>query len=196
MGYVEMMKNHNGNDETMQRYVLATENTAQRLKQLSDDMFRYSLAFGDTKKGVVLEEYDAPTLFDQMLAEHILLLREKGIELVIEKYGDDIKPGSTVCTDAQNLMRIVDNVFSNLQKYADRSEPVIIRTRIENSIVTIECVNRIRTDTEEAESNGIGLKTCVRLGSLVAKKFEYFTDGDFFTCRLVLDIKPPSESAE
>ena len=196
MGYIEMMKDHAQDDMLMQSYIDASESTALRLKQLSDDMFKYSLAFGDTKKSVKLEEYDFITLYEQIFAEHILLMREYGYDIQTSATGDEVKEGTTVYTDAPNLMRIVDNIFSNLGKYADKSHPVSITMHAENSVMTLECRNKIRIDTEGAESNGIGLKTCVRLGSLVARKFEYSTDDDIFICRLVLDIKPPVENEE
>ena len=189
MGYIEMMKAHSADDEVMQGYISATENTALRLKHLSDDMFKYSLAFGETQKSVKLDEYDAATLIEQLLFEHFVLMREMGYDLHYDLTGESIKPGSTIRTDADNLMRIVDNIFSNLRKYADPAEPILFTHGVEDGKFTLECRNRIRRDTEEAESNGIGLKTCVRLASLVAKKFEYGRDGDDFYCRLVIDIR-------
>ena len=189
MGYIEMMKEHSADDEVMQGYISATENTALRLKHLSDDMFKYSLAFGETQKSVKLDEYDAATLIEQLLFEHFVLMREMGYDLHYDLTGESIKPGSTIRTDADNLMRIVDNIFSNLRKYADPAEPIFFTHGVEDGKFTLECRNRIRRDTEEAESNGIGLKTCVRLASLVAKKFEYGRDGDDFYCRLVIDIR-------
>jgi signal transduction histidine kinase len=78
MGYLEMMRERVGDDEVMRGYVQASEKTATRLKELSDDMFKYALAFGDTGKGVVLEEYEAQTLILQLLSEHLVLLAERG----------------------------------------------------------------------------------------------------------------------
>ena len=196
MGYIEMMKNRGGFDETMQSYIDATESTALRLKQLSDDMFKYSLAFGDTEKSVRLEEYDAKTLFDQMFTEHILLMRENGYDIIVENTGDQIEPGSIIRTDAQNLMRIVDNVFSNMGKYAEISKPIYITTNLKKGRLTIECKNSLRQDTKGAESNGIGLKTCVRLASLVAERFEYEKGEGSFACRLFIKITKPSQKSE
>lgn len=189
MGYIEMMKAHSANDEVMQSYISATESTALRLKHLSDDMFKYSLAFGETQKSVRLDKYDATTLFEQLFSEHLLLLREMGYDVQYELVGEEIKPGSTIRTDADNLMRIVDNVFSNLRKYADPEKPIKFTHGVEGTRFTVECRNFIRVDTEGAESNGIGLKTCVRLASLVAKGFDYGRDGEEFFCRLVIDIR-------
>lgn len=188
MGYVEMMKNHGGTDEEMQKYISATENTAQRLKQLSDDMLRYSLAFGDAKKSITLEEYDAQTLMGQLFSEHILLMEEQGYSFKISTDGHPLKENSTVHTDAQNLMRIVDNVFSNLHKYADKGEPIELNYYHEDGIFAVEFKNKIRNDGEIPESNGIGLKTCVRLASLIAESFEYEKTEDSFACRLAIRV--------
>ena len=189
MGYIEMMKEQEC-DEIMQSYIASTENTALRLKQLSDDMFKYSLAFGDTKGMITLEEYDALTLFDQLLSEHMVLMHEMGYEIFLEHSGDTIEDGAVVVTDAQNLMRIIDNIFSNLRKYADINHPIMMNIDVGKKRMVFECRNKIRTDTEGAESNGIGLKTCARLASLVADKFEYgIEDEEFFVTRLSLDFR-------
>lgn len=194
MGYIEMMKEQAADDKVMQSYIYATENTALRLKNMSDDMFKYSLAFGDTQKSVRLEEYDLITLGEQLFSEHFVLMRENGYDIQTQITGEKITEGTTVRTDAANLMRIVDNIFSNIRKYADKSHPVTFNMHVGDSTMTLECKNIIRTDTEGAESNGIGLKTCVRLGSLVARKFEYKNNGEEFLCRLVIDIKRPDEN--
>ena len=188
MGYIEMMKERDCSDDVMEGYISATESTALRLKQLADDMFKYSLAFGDTEKTVTLDKYDATTLFDQLLSEHILLMRELGYDIRLERLGEGIKQGSVVRTDAPNLMRIIDNVFSNLRKYADINKPILFTVEVADGRMRLECRNTIRTDTEDAESNGIGLKTCVRLASLVAERFEYSVSGDEFICRLTIAI--------
>ena len=192
MGYIEMMRERE-KDEVMLGYIDATESTALRLKQLSDDMFKYLLAFGDTDKAVSLEEYDAGMLFDQALSEHILLLREMGYDISVNNLGDALPEGSLVRTDAQNLMRIVDNIFSNIRKYADMESTINIDTRIDGARLTVEVRNRLRRDTDGAESNGIGLKTCVRLGSVVADGFEYERNEDSFVCRLYMKIYTPTE---
>lgn len=195
-GYLEMMKNHEGCDEEMSDYIEATENTAMRLKQLSDDMLKYSLAFGDAPSNVILEEYDALTLIEQILSEHIYLLRDSGYQVRVEFGAAAMPEGTLVRTDAQKLMRIIDNIFSNLRKYADINESVIISTSCTDDKMIIEAKNKIATYHDEAESNGIGLKSCVRLAKLVADSFEYSSDGEYFIATLVLNIEMPSERGE
>jgi len=195
LGYLDMMKEHEGCDEVMMDYILASENTAMRLKQLSNDMFKYSVAFGNATDSVALEEYDALTLIEQMLSEHIFLLRDGGYQVKVEFGAAAMPEGTTVRTDAQNLMRIIDNLFSNLRKYADKDEPIVISTSFTDTKLTIVTKNKIATYSDEAESNGIGLKSCVRLSKLVADKFEYSSDEEYFTATLVLNIEMPKHDA-
>ena len=196
LGYLEMMKNHEGCDEEMADYIEASESTAMRLKRLSDDMLKYSLAFGDAPGGVTLEEYDALTLIEQILSEHIYLLRDSGYQVKVEFAAAAMPEGTMVRTDAEKLMRIIDNIFSNLRKYADKSEPVVISTSFNESKMAIQAKNKIATYHDEAESNGIGLKSCVRLAKMVADKFEYSSENDVFTATLTLNIEMPGERNE
>lgn len=195
LGYIEMMKGEAKDDELMQSYLASTEKTAMRLKNLADDMFKYLLAFGDTGEGIVREEYDAGTLLEQMLSEHILLLSESGYEVELDESELKIPEGTVVKTDAENLMRIIDNVFSNLYKYADIGSSVKIRLSGGEERVVFECENRIRTDDFIAESNHIGLKTSERLASFVAEEFSYRREDERFISRLVLRVYIP-EGAE
>ena len=188
LGYLDMMKSYEGTDKVLRGYVAASENTAMRLKQLSDDMFKYSLAFGGSEGGIKLEEYDAKTLLEQLLAEHILLMNERGFTMSVD-FDEKMREGEySVYTDAPNLMRIIDNLFSNLAKYADKEHPILLSMNINGSLLNVEFRNRISRNTDTAESNGIGLKTCKRLSTLVAEGFEYSDDGEYFTTKLSLKL--------
>ena len=185
LGSLEMIK-EKGDSEEVKQYAEVIEKTAMRLKQLSDDMFRYFLAYGNTGEEVHLETYDVETLLGQMLTEHILLLGESGY--VVEFERDALRSGesASVITDADNLMRIFDNVFSNIYKYADRSEPVSISVTRLGDLIAIEVKNKILERTEHVESNRIGLRTCARLAEFIAESFESGEQDSYFTARLVL----------
>jgi signal transduction histidine kinase len=196
LGYLEMMRAEAEEGGVMQEYIDASERTAMRLKQLSDDMFKNSLAFGNTEEGIDLEEYDAKMLLEQLLSEHILLMRENGYKLTYETVGEELCEGDVILTDAPNLMRIIDNVFSNIYKYADLAEEVRMSLETEGDILRFTCSNTPLCDTSKAESNGIGLKTCKRLARFVANDFSYGMVGDKFVTVLSLNIKRHGENTE
>ena len=188
IGYIDMMKNHKECRGDILEYVTASENTAMRLKRLSDDMFKYSLAFGEPDGGVNLECYDASTLVDQLLSEHMLLLSERGFEIEERNVGRSFD-GLKVYTDAPNLMRIIDNIFSNISKYADSAFPVEFTINRAGKSLILEIKNKIKSDPSKVESNGIGLKTCVRLSRLIADSFNYGEEDGYFVCRLALKLR-------
>lgn len=189
LGYLEMMRAEAEDGGVMESYIDASEKTALRLKQISDDMFRNSLAFGNTEEGIDLEEYNARMLLDQLLAEHMLLMSENGYKLSYDTNLEDLGEDDVILTDAPNLMRIIDNIFSNLYKYADLEEEVRMSMTLEGDILRFTCANTPICDTSKAESNGIGLKTCKRLARFIANEFHYGMVGDEFVTVLELKIK-------
>ena len=195
LGYLDMIKNDLP-AEQRNAYVEACEKTALRLKELSDDMFRYFLAFGNAGKNVALEDYDAATLIEQMLTEHLLLLSESGYETEVEEESDAVfEEGSTITTDPSNLMRIIDNVFSNFYKYADKSEPILLHISRLGDILVLKFTNKIKADSSGVESNKIGLKSCDRIAELITEGFEYKAEEGYYYTRLALKINPPPKDS-
>ena len=195
LGYIDVMKSYT-NDEIMQTYVAASEKTAMRLKQLSDDMFKYSLAFGNPEENMSLETYDAVTLSEQMISEHILLLEENGYTVEVLTEGLAIDENTMVYTDAQYLMRIIDNIFSNLYKYADKDEKIVISISNDDKHLRLEFRNKIGRGNVAVESNGIGLKTCSRLAEYVADEFSYEESCDDFCVRLALGLSNEKDNGQ
>lgn len=190
LGYLEMMKGEADGQPVLKEYIETSERTALRLKSLSDDMFKYSLAFGNSLDNIMLEPYDVGMLFEQMLSEHVMLLAENGYDVEVNYELDKLPMGTVVTTEPQSLMRILDNVFSNVRKYADIEKPVTITAKgTEGSKIVFECRNTVRTDTFKAESNKIGLKTCARLAEKIAERFEYGIEGEYFAARLYMHIE-------
>jgi signal transduction histidine kinase len=173
----------------MQAYIKAAESTALRLKRLSDDMFGYLLVFGNSNSQPVLEEYNADTLIGQMLSEHILLIGESGYNVDTVSIDEGVLVGKTVLTDPQSLIRIFDNAFSNLYKYADKKKPIKISISAEACNVIVEISNYIRRDGERVESNGIGLRTCKKLAEQIGAGFEFGGDESTYSVKLTLPCK-------
>ena len=169
LGYLDIMKSST-EDSGMQEYIKASEVTAMRLKDLSDDMFRYFLVFGSGDIAVDLSEYSAKTLFDQLLSEHVLLLTEKGYTVSMLGF-DKIDESVIIKTDAPKVMRIVDNVFSNIYKYADKNEKIVIEAGTDDGPINVSFSNKVSFVNDGAESNGVGLRTCKRLCEAIGAEF-------------------------
>ena len=175
LGYIDIMKNST-DDALMQDYIRASEVTLMRLKALSDDMFGYFLVFGNRDMGVNVTDYDAKTLIEQLFTEHVLLLTEKGYSVRME-IDQSIKEGTRVLTDAPNTMRVVDNLFSNIHKYADPNREINVAAFASHGKLTCTVKNYVLENAAAKESNKIGLKTCEKICEALNLDFDYQTIG-------------------
>ena len=193
LGYIDVMQNKAEGDPEMQGYLKAAESTAMRLKKLSDDMFGYFLVFGGKELEIEMESYDAATLIEQMLLEHITLMRENGqtVDFSSVDYGTFL--GMELRTDAPKLMRIFDNVFSNVNKYADKSLPVKIEVSLSEGKMSVMIENAISKALDKVESNGIGLKTCKKLGEYIGAGFECEETEETFVAKVTLKLYKNAE---
>ena len=188
LGYIDVMQKKAQGDEDMQGYLKAAESTAMRLKKLSDDMFGYFLVFGSKGTDVDMEAYDAATLIDQMLLEHVMLMRERGYSVDFDMLDYEALDAKEVRTDAPKLMRIFDNIFSNIYKYSDKSAPVTIDVTQTDAEISVKISNHIAKLIERVESNKIGLKTCEKLSEYLGARFDYSQSDDIFSATLMLKL--------
>ncbi len=168
LGYIDIMKETSA-DEAMSEYLHASEITAMHLKELSDDMFKYFLVSG---KGIDadIQNYDAKLLAEQLISEHVLLLIEKSYEVSSEIA---INPDTRVMADAPKLMRVIDNVFSNIYKYADKQKSINIRAYEVKGKVFIAFENFVAENAGQTESSGIGLRTAKKLCKAMGASLSY-----------------------
>ena len=193
LGYLDIMK-LNAPDGDMQQYIEASERTALRLKKMSDDMFGYFLVYGGGIE-VSEQECEARTLVDQMLSGHVFLLREQGysIDFNFEGEDNDFLSDTVVVTDPPQLMRIVDNIFSNVMKYADAEKPVTVFVGAEVDEMTIRVTNYVRANPDEAQKNGIGLRSCMKLANAMDIRFSSAEEDGVFESVMYVPIIPHVE---
>ena len=196
LGYLDIMKS-NSPDPDMQQYIEASERTALRLKKMSDDMFGYFLAYGGGIE-VSVEECEARTLIDQMLSGHVFLLREQGytIDFNFEIEHVEFLEEVIVVTDPPQLMRIVENLFSNVMKYADKEKPVSVTVGLANEGMLIRVSNYIAPNPDLAQKNGVGLRSCNKLANALDIVFTSEEQDGMFVSTLIVPIIPNLEDVE
>ena len=121
-----------------------------------------------------------------MLSEHVLLIGESGYNVDTSSIDGAVLSGKSIVTDPQSLVRIFDNAFSNLYKYADKAKPIKISISGGACEIIIEISNHIRHDGEKVESNGIGLRTCSKLAEQIGAGFEFGGDENTYFVKLTL----------
>ena len=121
-------------------------------------------------------------LFQQTVGESAFAL--EGLGFTVDFQMEEMKGIYYVSVDL--FRRVVDNLFSNLAKYAAREFPVVITCVQTKEGARITIRNRKRTDGALVESSGIGLKTCRKIMEEHEGSFETTEDEDGFTATLFL----------
>lgn len=183
MGYLDLLELQNS-DPSEGEYISACKENAMKLKVLSDDMFSYFTVFGKN-------EIDPESFIDheadfvrQMIAEHEILFIENGGGIVWENELPDV----TLRLETVYFGRVIDNIFSNINKYAELSTPVVIRSAVSDGMLTIEFKNKIKENDDRAESNRIGIKTCIRIMEQLGGSFDHRAENGTFTATISLPI--------
>ena len=183
MLYTEILKKgkYKG-EEQLKSYLEKIERKAGRMKQLTDHLFEYSLVTGETP--VVLEEPEwFQVLFYDQVSELCSYLEQRGFRVEARLEWPRCKV--QICTDY--LARVMDNVASNIVKYADPGEPVAVRSAQEGKLVGFSFENALRRDGGKAESTGIGIQS---IGSMMRKmggSCQVRQEGERFCIGLMFD---------
>ena len=166
MGYLEILKEHHYNSqEELDKYLNTALTTCHQIKEMSDRLFEYFLAFDPNPKRAddALDEYDGMEFFMQIISELTPPLMEQGYRFEIAEPSESF----TIKVNADDILRIFNNVFTNIDKYADESTPVEISFINDKDYVKVTFTNIIRNEPRKNESAKIGL---ISISSLMKRQ--------------------------
>ncbi len=198
VSYVDLLKKCDVQDETAQKYITVLDEKAARMKKLIEDLVEASKASTGAVEihpvKINLCEFAA-----QAVGEHEDELKKFSIELVLRTPDKPV----TVWADSQKTSRIVENLFSNIRKYAMEGTRVYVEvfggsdygtmvfkniSKYAIDVSADELTQRfVRGDTSRSgEGSGLGLSIAQNLCELQNGKFNVSVDGDLFKVTLEL----------
>ena len=188
IGYLDLLGMESDTlTETQKRYLAGSAEKADRIRALTDEMFRYFLVFSDGKLPVHMEPYNAQILLEQMLGEHAIELESLGYTV----QSDPLQTPCRVETDITMLSRVLENVFSNIRKYADPAKPVRLAARARDGQLHVMANNALNTvPSHSVESNRVGLRTCAAIMALLNGTFRAEEDHGWFIVEFTLPLLP------
>ena len=86
------------------------------------------------------------------------------------------------------LKRVIDNLVSNIKKYADRERPVEITTEEKDGWIAVTLTNAVSRRRLGTESTKIGLRTCSKILDGLGGSFTAARKGDRFSAGFYLPI--------
>ncbi len=183
IGYLDLLNEDGFKDPGRSaRFASSAYNKAMELKDLTDELFKYFLVFGRAKLEMNREELDARLLLEQLLGEAQFELGEEGFVTQRQEFDGECR----ISADPLYLKRVLDNLVSNLKKYADRSQPVSFTSDLQDGWLSVSIANAVQTDLERVESTKIGLRTCEKILQAMDGSFETEMEEDRFTAILRL----------
>lgn len=141
-------------------YVRKIEKKARQIKRLSDNIFEYALITEETKAELG-EPQTLRELFYDLLSEMTAYLGERGYTVELRPDTGSGSERRQIRVNEEYINRIMDNIVSNIEKYADKSMPVRIETIYTEEYGGLAFRNGISCSTEDRRktegSTNIGL---------------------------------------
>lgn len=204
VNYVDLLKKEDIPSPAARKYITVLDRQSKRLKKLTEDLVEASKASSGALP-VDLQPTDVSVLFSQITGEYQDRLADCHLTLVTQPPAGQ----PVVLADSKLLSRVMDNLVSNICKYAMPETRVYVSgvtadgqmtmsfkniSRAELNISPDELMERfVRGDTSRhTEGSGLGLSIARSLVHLMGGTFRLSIDADLFRADVTLPLVPPS----
>ena len=185
IGYLGLLKEQNLPEEQRSQFTASAYDKAMELKALTDELFRYFLVFGRADLEMNIEALDARLLLEQLLGEAEFDLRDSGFEVERVEFEGEC----SVKADPMYLKRVLDNLVSNIKKYADHAKPVTLLSEHSGDALRVCFSNAVSHGGSRVESTKIGIRTCEKIMTHMGGQFTIRNDGAQFEAELTLPVQ-------
>ena len=198
INYVDLLQKVDVQPETAREYIAVLDRQSRRLKKLTEDLVEASKASSGALP-VELQPTDVAVLFDQIVGEYQERLADCRLTLVARPPETPV----SVRADGKLLSRVMDNLVSNICKYALEDTRVYVVAARDDETVTISFKNVSRAElnispdelmerfvrgdaSRHTEGSGLGLSIAGSLVRLMNGTFALSIDGDLFRADVTL----------
>lgn len=184
IGYLEILKMHRfQTPEQEQKYLESAHQKAFQMKEMTDTLFEYSLVSGKTEETYELEMVSVADFLNSVEDTQMADLLSDGW-MVRKEFSLEGMDGFLE-VDMDFYRRIMDNLVSNIRKYADKSSELVFSSGIRDNSFYFSVKNRVLQGETLEGSTGVGLKTCEKIMRDMNGVFRVERDGDTFTVVMV-----------
>ena len=198
VNYVDLLQKEDVQSEAAREYIAVLDRQSRRLKKLTEDLVEASKASSGALP-VDLQPTDVSVLFDQIVGEYQERLADCRLTLVARPPEQAV----SVYADGKLLSRVMDNLVSNICKYALEDTRVYAVAACDEEHVTISFKNVSRAElnispdelmerfvrgdaSRHTEGSGLGLSIAGSLVQLMGGTFHLSIDGDLFRADITL----------
>ena len=153
--YAEILKDGKCKDEGKQKtYLEKIHQKALLLKERSDRLLGYSLTVGN-KEELVMESGAFSEVFFDPLSEACGYLDQNGFKVELRISW----PNRKIMYNSDHVARVMDNIVSNIVKYADKRYPVVITQTEDDNTVGLSFQNWIIRQESSQEGFNVGVQS-------------------------------------
>ena len=162
IGYLELLKMHRfQTKEQEEKYLECAHQKAFQLKEMTDTLFEYSLVSGKTQENYDLELICVADVLVSIEDTQIADLLSDGWQ-IRKEFAADIQD-VYLDIDMDFYRRVMDNLVSNIRKYADKTAELIFTSKIRDNCFYLSVKNKVLQGETLEGSTGVGLKTCEKI---------------------------------
>lgn len=187
-GYLDLLEREEKN-ETVQRYLSQIHNRTDALKNLTEELFRYSMI--TSTQNLKTESVNLVMLLEESLLSFYVIMQEKGIQPHIELPQKPVYRN----LDIAAVNRIFSNIISNALKYSDGDLSVFMDTNGYISFInTAQKLNAVTVGrlfdkfyTVETNQNATGLG--LSIAKLLTEQMGGSINANYNEGKLKIEIK-------
>lgn len=196
INYAELLNKNDLSEEEIKEYSEIVYKKSHQLKKLIEDLFEASKINTENVE-LDRENIDFKELLKQIVGEWTDKLEASGLEIVTNYPEEEC----TIYLDGGKMYRVLENIFSNISKYAMENTRVYVDLKIEDDIKVLEIKNiskySLNISAEQlmerftrgdvarnTEGSGLGLSIAKSLTEIQGGSFTTVVDGDLFKVRI------------
>ena len=204
VNYVDLLKKEDIPSPIAREYIAVLDRQSKRLKKLTEDLVEASKASSGALP-VDLQPTDVNVLFSQIVGEYQDRLADCHLTLVAQP--PEGQP--VVLADSKLLSRVMDNLVSNICKYAMPETRVYVSGTVADGQMTLSFKNVSRAElnispdelmerfvrgdaSRHTEGSGLGLSIAQSLVQLMGGTFRLSIDADLFRADVTLPLVQPA----
>ena len=199
VSYVDLLKKEGLQSENAAEYVRILSEKTERLQKLTDNLFEAAKASsGDIP--VHMERIEMNSMTAQALGELEENLAKNEIQVIL----DGPSEPAYVYADGKLLWRVIENLLTNVSKYAHPASRAYVDIRDTGEYISLEVKNMSRDQlnisadelmerfkrgdgSRNTEGSGLGLAIARDLTLLMQGRFDIKIDGDLF--KAIVELK-------
>lgn len=201
INYVDLLKKENIQNEKAREYIGILDTKSQRLKRLTEDLVEASkVSTGSISLNI--ENINIAQLIKQALGEFEDKFKNRGLNVILDCKENELM----IKADNKYMYRIIENLFSNISKYALENSRVYIDIKKTQKSIIIAMKNiskdRLNISADElmqrfvrgdksrtTEGSGLGISIAQNLTELQGGEFRLILDGDLFKVELEWEFR-------